>query len=126
MSHFAKVDNNIVKNVIVAELEFFDNFIDSSPGEWIKTSYNTSGGIHYDPNTGQPSADQSKALRKNFAQIGYSYDSELDSFIPPQPFPSWKLNETSCLWEAPVPMPNDGKAYVWYEDSGSWKEASAG
>lgn len=125
MSHFAKVENNVVRNVIVADPSFFDNFIDSSPGEWIQTSYNTRGGIHYNSETNEPSADQSKALRKNFAQIGYSYNSEFDAFIPPQPFPSWTLDEATCLWEAPVPMPNDGKVYVWDEESGSWKEASA-
>ena len=125
MAHYAKVVNEVVTKVIVAEAEFFNNFVDSSPGDWIQTSYNTRGGIHYDPNTGQPSADQSKALRKNYAASGYTYDQSRDAFIPPKPFLSWILNETSCLWEAPVAMPTDGKMYNWDEDSGSWKEATA-
>jgi hypothetical protein len=125
MAHFAKVKDGLATQVIVAEPEFFDTFVDSSPGEWVQTSYNTRGGIHYDPATGQPSADQSKSLRKNFAGVGYSYDQSRDAFIPPQTFPSWTLNETSCLWEAPVAMPTDGKMYSWDEDSGSWKEAEA-
>jgi len=122
MSHFAKVDNNIVKNVIVAELEFFDNFIDTSPGRWIQTSYNTRGGIHYDPETNEPSADQSKALRKNYAQIGYTYDESKDAFIPPKPFPSWILNEETCLWNSPVPYPADGQVYIWNEENTVWEQ----
>jgi hypothetical protein len=122
MSHFAKVDNNIVKNVIVAELEFFDNFIDTSPGRWIQTSYNTRGGIHYDPETNEPSTDQSKALRKNYAQIGYTYDESKDAFIPPQPYPSWILNEETCLWNSPVPYPADGQVYIWNEETTVWEQ----
>ena len=122
MSHFAKVVNGTVTQVIVAEPEFFENSVDSSPGEWIQTSYNTRGGVHYSSDTGQPSADQSKALRKNYAGVGYSYDQDRDAFIPPQPHPSWILEETSCLWEAPVEEPMDGKAYIWNEDTRSWKE----
>lgn len=122
MSHFAKVNNGIVEKVIVAEPEFFQTFVDTSPGTWIQTSYNTRGGIHYDPNTNTPSVDQSKALRKNYAGIGYSYDQQLDAFIPPKPYPSWVLNEQTCLWEAPVPYPNDGKAYTWDEQTQSWVE----
>ena len=125
MAHYAKVKDGIVTQVIVADPEFFDNFVDTEPGEWLKTSYNTSGGIHYDSDTGQPSADQSKALRKNYAGVGYSYDSELDAFIPPQPFPSWTLDEATCDWESPVPKPNDDKIYRWDEDSKSWVEATA-
>ena len=83
MGHFAKVNNGVVEQVIVAEQEFFDTFVDSSPGVWLQTSYNTRGGVHYDPSTGEPSADQSKALRKNYAGIGYSYDATRDAFIPP-------------------------------------------
>ena len=126
MSYYAKVKDGTVVNVISAKETFFDDFVDNSPGQWIKTSYNTKGGIHYDPTTGQPSQDQSKSLRKNFASIGDLYDQTLDAFMPPKPFPSWTLDEATCLWEAPVPMPDDGKMYNWDEDSGSWKEASAG
>jgi hypothetical protein len=122
MSHFAKVNNGIVEQVIVAEPEFFKNFVDSSPGEWIQTSYNTRGGIHYKPESDEPSDDQTKALRKNYAGVGYSYDRARDAFIPPKPFDSWILNEFSCIWEAPVLHPNDGKDYDWDEESQSWVE----
>jgi hypothetical protein len=122
LSHFAKVNNGIVEQVIVAEEDFFATFVDTSPGQWIKTSYNTRGGKHYDPETGEESADQSKALRKNYAGIGFTYDQTRDAFIPPQPFASWTLNEDSCLWEAPVAMPDDGKRYTWDEDTTAWVE----
>ena len=92
MAHYAKVVDEIVKDVIVAEPEFFDTYVDDSPGEWIQTSFNTIGGIHYDPITKEPSSDQSKALRKNFAGIGLTYSREMDAFIPPKPFASWILN----------------------------------
>lgn len=124
MAHFAKVNNGIVEQVIVAEPEFFDTFVDSTPGEWIQTSYNTRGGVHYDPETGEPSADQSKALRKNYAGVGYVYDSARDAFYAPQPFASWTLNEDSCLWEAPVPYPDDGLMYSWDEVTTSWVEVT--
>jgi hypothetical protein len=120
MAHFAKVNNGIVEQVIVAEPEFFDTFVDSSPGQWIQTSYNTRGGVHYDPNTNQPSADQSKALRKNYAGIGYSYDAQRDAFIPPKPYASWVLDEQTCLWNAPVPYPTDGGRYTWNEANQTW------
>lgn len=120
MSHFAKVNNGIVEQVIVAEPEFFDTFVDSSPGQWIQTSYNTRGGVHYNPETGEPSADQSKALRKNYAGIGYSYDATRDAFIPPKPYASWLLDEQTCLWNAPVPYPTDGGRYTWNESTQAW------
>lgn len=113
MAHFAKVVDGKVSQVIVAEPEFFDTFVDSSPGQWIQTSYNTYGGVHI--NGGTP-------LRKNYAGIGYTYDRERDAFIPPQPFPSWTLNEESCLWDSPVPYPTDGKLYFWDEPTQSWVE----
>lgn len=122
MAHFAKIVDGIVSQVIVAEPEFFDTFVDSSPGQWIQTSYNTRGGVHYDPATGEPSADQSKALRKNYAGVGFSYDAVKDAFISPQPFASWLLNDDTCLWDAPTPMPLDGKMYVWDEPTLAWKE----
>lgn len=120
MAHFAKVNNGIVEQVIVAEPEFFDTFVDSSPGQWIQTSYNTRGGVHYDPATGEPSADQSKALRKNYAGIGYSYDATRDAFIPPKPYASWLLDEQTCLWNAPVAYPDDGGRYTWNESTQAW------
>jgi hypothetical protein len=125
MGHFAKVVDGKVTQVIVAEQEFFDTFVDSSPGQWLRTSYNTRGGVHYEPNSDTPKADQSQALRKNYAGIGYSYDHVRDAFIPPQPYASWVLNEQTCLWGAPVPAPTDGKFYEWDESTVSWKEIVA-
>lgn len=116
MAHFAKVNNGIVEQVIVAEPEFFDTFVDSSPGQWIQTSYNTHGGVH--ANGGTP-------LRKNYAGIGYTYDRDRGAFIPPKPFASWVLNEETCLWDAPMPMPTDGKMYQWDEAAGAWVQSPA-
>lgn len=112
MSHFAKVCDGIVTKVIVAEPEFFQTFVDSSPGEWIQTSYNTHGGQH----------PEGRALRKNYAGIGYTYDRIRDAFIPPKPYASWVLNEDTCLWDAPVPHPTDGKKYQWDEINQHWVE----
>lgn len=123
MSHFAQIDeNNIVINVIVAEQDFIDSGSVGDPKYWIQTSYNTRGGIHYIPNTNDPSPDQSKAFRKNYAGIGFTYDMEKDAFIPPKPFNSWVLNEFTCLWDAPIPYPSDGKEYYWNEETISWME----
>lgn len=123
MAHFAKVNiRHIVEQVIVAEQEFIDSLPDSS--FWVQTSYNTRGGIHYKPNSNEPSEDQSKALRKNYAGIGYSYDVQRDAFIPPKPYPSWSLNDFSCIWESPVPYPDDGKRYRWDESTLSWVETT--
>jgi len=113
MAHYAKVENNLVTQVIVAEPEFFDTFVDSSPGEWIQTSYNTNGGVHSEGET---------PLRKNYAGVGFTYDATRDAFIPPQPYPSWTLIETTCIWEAPVAYPDDGKEYSWNEDTTAWDE----
>jgi len=121
MAHFAKVLDGTVIDIIVAEPEFFDTFVDSSAGKWIQTSYNTSGGVHYDPETREPSADQSKAFRKNYANIGGSYDATRDAFIPKKVYESWVLNETTCMWEAPVPKPDDGQRYRWSEETTSWQ-----
>jgi hypothetical protein len=122
MTHFAKVQDGLVTQVIVAEAEFFETFVDTSPGEWIQTSYNTRGGVHYNPETGEPSDDQSKSLRKNYAGIGYTYDKELDAFIPPKLHASWILDEGTCLWNAPTAYPDDGKEYKWNEDILNWEE----
>ena len=119
MAHFAKVLDGKVLQVIVAEPEFFDTFIDSSPGEWIQTSYNTSGGVHYGPD-GQP--DGGVALRGNYAGVGYIYDSTNDVFYGPQPFPSWTVSAPDWIWKAPVPVPNDGKFYNWDEATLNWIE----
>ena len=124
MAHFAKVNQGKVTQVIVAEQDFIDNFVDTTPGEWIQTSYNTIGGVHYqrndDDSLGEPSSDQTKALRKNFAGVGFSYDSQADAFIPPKKFDSWVLNTTTYLWEAPVAYPDDGNAYDWNEETQTW------
>ena len=115
MSHFAKVNNGIVEQVIVAEPEFFETFVDSSPGEWVQTSYNTRGGVHTLGGT---------PLRKNYAGIGYTYDRVRDAFIPPQPYASWTLNEDTCLWDAPVAYPDDGNMYTWDEATTNWVEVN--
>jgi hypothetical protein len=85
-----------------------------------RTSYNTHGGIHYQSDNNTPSLDQSKAFRKNYAGIGYYYDSIRDAFIPPKPYPSWTLDEFSCLWQPPIPYPNDGNQYYWDEENKQW------
>lgn len=121
MSHFAKVENGKVTQVIVAEQDFIDSGAVGSPSQWVQTSYNTRGGVHYGQD-GQPSADQSKALRGNYAGIGYSYDYINDVFIPPKPFNSWTLNNTTWTWDAPTPMPTDGKLYQWDEATKAWTE----
>lgn len=114
MSHFAHIDeNNIVTQVIVAEQDFINSGAVGDPSRWIQTSYNTFAGEH--KNGGTP-------LRKNYAGIGYSYDASRDAFIPPKPYNSWIVNETTCLWEAPTPMPTDGKMYDWNENTLSWDE----
>ena len=113
MAHYAKVNNTIVEQIIVAEAEFFDTFVDSSPGAWVQTSYNTRGGVHYEANSNTPSSDQSKALRKNYAVIGGSYNGV--GFYDIQPFASWTLNSTTYYWEPPVTYPSDGKDYIWNE-----------
>lgn len=120
MAHFAKVTDGKVTQVIVAEPEFFETFVDTSPGQWIQTSYNTRGGVHINPETNEPSEDQTKALRKNYAGIGFSYDALLDAFIPPKPFASWILNEETCLWESLVAYPTDGERYIWDEATTNW------
>jgi len=116
MSHYAKVENNIVTQVIVAEQDFVDALSDSDL--WIQTSYNTRGGIHYAPNS--KIQDDGTPLRKNYAGIGFTYDAIKDAFIPPQPYSSWVLNEDTCGWDSPVPYPTDDKRYEWNEETTSW------
>jgi hypothetical protein len=110
MAHFAKVSNGKVINIIVAEPEFFDTFIDSTPGEWIQTSYNTFRGQHKLGGT---------PLRGNYAGLGFTYDKEHDVFYESKPFPSWTLNQSTWSWEPPVAMPTEGK-YQWNESTTSW------
>ena len=127
MGHYAKIVNNKVVKVIVATQDFIDGYNDNEPeltkypSSWVKTSYNTRGGVHYQPNTDIPSEDQSKSLRKNFAGIQYTYDESRDAFIPPKPYDSWNLNEETCLWESPIEYPTDGNEYVWDESTTSWQ-----
>jgi len=118
MGHFAKVVDGKVTQVINAELEFFDTFVDSSPGAWIQTSYNTRGGIHYAPNSNTP--DGGVELRANYAGIGYTYDQVNDVFYAPQPYPSWTISAPTWEWQAPVPYPASGGPYIWDEATQSW------
>lgn len=113
MSHFAKVLDGQVIQVISAEPEFFDTFVDTSPGQWIQTSYNTYGNQHKLGGT---------PLRGNYASVGYIYDSANDVFYEPKPYESWTLNQSTWLWEAPIPCPTDGKLYGWDESTTSWLE----
>ena len=120
MSHFAKVINGIVETVHVVDQDFINSGKLGDPNNWIQTSYNTRGGVHYAPNSTEP--DGGVALRKNYAGVGYKYDAERDAFIPPKQYPSWTLVEASCLWEAPVAYPDDGNKYKWDEDNTQWGE----
>ena len=126
MAHFAKINNlGIVVFVTVGRDEDNGKELELSArtgDTYRQTSYNTRGGIHYQPNSREPSEDQSKALRKHIAGIGYTYDETRDAFIPPQNYPSWILNEDTCRWEAPVAYPDDGKVYDWNEETKSWVE----
>ena len=124
---FRSDENNVVLQVIVVSNE------DAGPspgvqgeafctdllgGRWKQTSYNTRGGVHYNPATNEP--DGGTPFRKNYAGIGYTFDEARDAFIPPKPFPSWVLNEDTCWWEAPVPYPTDGNRYIWDESVMNW------
>lgn len=127
MAHYAFLDeNNIVSEVIVGKHQGEDNtdweiWYGNFRGQICKqTSYNTRGGIYYTPDTNEPDPDQTKAFRKNYAGIGYAFDATRNAFIPPKPYPSWVLDEFSCLWVAPVPYPTDGKNYIWNETTQSW------
>ena len=121
MAHFAQIDeNNIVSRVLVIEQEMVDTGLWGDPATWVQTSYNTRGGVHYSSDN---LPDGGIAMRKNFAGIGYTYDSIRDAFYAPQPYPSWVLNEDSCIWEAPVTYPDDGKMYLWDETTTNWVTA---
>ena len=119
MAHFAKIENGVVVQVIVAEQDVIDSGMFGSG--WVQTSYNTHGGVHYGQD-GQP--DSGVALRKNYAGIGYTYDAARDAFIAPRPYPSWLLDEAICQWGAPTPMPQDGKRYAWDEATLTWIEST--
>jgi len=112
MSHFAHITNGIVDQVIVIDQETLNTGHWGDPSEWVQTSYRTQGGQH----------PEGRPLRKNYAGIGYTYDTQRDAFIPPKPFASWLLDEATCLWNPPVAMPTDDKRYMWNEDTLSWTE----
>jgi len=117
MAHFAKVENGVVTSVIVIDQETLNTGHWGDPALWVQTSYNTQGGVHKLGGT---------PLRKNYAGIGYSYDAGRDAFVPPKPYASWVLNETTCNWDAPVAMPTtEGKIYLWRESDTSWVEQPA-
>lgn len=117
MSHFARVENGIVSTVLVIEQSAIDAGVVGEPSLWVQTSYNTVGGIHY----GQDDLpDGGTAMRKNYAGIGYTYDSVRDAFYAPQPYPSWVLDESTCYWNPPTPVLDDGRDYVWDEPTLSW------
>jgi hypothetical protein len=128
MSHFAKLNsNNEVISVLVGKDEDDGKeaeLLARTGDVYRQTSYNTRGGIHYDPATGEPSADQSKAFRKNYAGLGYIYDEQRDAFIPPKPYPSWILDESTCNWNPPVPRPATGGEWQWSEDENDWLQLS--
>ena len=109
MAHYAQIEDSIVTSVIVAD----QDFVDTQSGTWLQTSYNTQGGVHSNGDT---------PLRKNYAEVGYTYDSVRDAFIAPQPYPSWTLVEDTCQWEAPVAYPADDKMYTWNEELTNWIE----
>lgn len=117
MAHFAKVEDGFVTEVLVIEQDVIDTGAFGDPALWLQTSYNTRGGVHYGPD-GEP--DGGVPLRMNYAGVGFTYDRFRDAFIPPQPFPSWVLNEQTCLWDAPTAYPDDGKFYQWDEAAQQW------
>lgn len=120
MSHFAKVKSRKVLEVIVAEQDYINSLPKETGVKWIQTSYNTRGGVHYKANSDEPSGKD--GLRKNYAGIGYTYDTGRDAFYAPKPYPSWTLNEDTCIWEPPTPMPDDDKMYQWDESKKEWVE----
>ena len=129
MAHYAFLDENyIVTEVIVGkdEVNFdWEQYYAIKKGQSCKrTSYNTRGGIYYNPITNLPDADQTKSFRKNYAGVGYKFDINRNAFIPPKPYPSWILNEETCVWDAPVPYPQDGNLYEWNEQTLSWDLSS--
>jgi hypothetical protein len=114
MAHFAKVENGVVTQVIVIDQDTLNLGHWGDPSLWVQTSYNTQGGKHLLGGT---------PLRKNYAGIGFTYDANRDAFLPPRPFPSWVLDEDTCLWGAPTPMPvEEGKMFHWNEELKSWVE----
>jgi len=127
MAHWAELDeNNIVTRVLVGDNndpagdEGYQWLVDNLGGTWVKTSYNAVAGKRRNPETNE--ITEEAGFRKNYAGIGYTYDSTRDAFIPPKPFASWLFNEDTCLWDSPVPYPTDGRPYVWNEELTAWEE----
>jgi len=125
MSNFAYVPNIVngigqVDNVLVIDQDVIDTGLFGTPSAFYQTSFNTRGGVYYLPNSNTPSPDQSKALRANYAGIGYTYDAINDVFYAPQPYPSWTISAPTWLWQAPVPYPSTGGPYIWDEATLSW------
>jgi len=118
MSHFAQVVNGVVQQVIVAEQDFIDTLPDKQ--NWIQTSYNTYGGVHYKADAITPSGGV--ALRGNYAGVGFTYNIQNDVFYSPKPYPSWTISAPTWIWQPPTPHPNDGKNYGWDEATLSWVE----
>ena len=114
MAHFAKVEGGIVTEVLVIEQDVIDTGLFGDPTLWVQTSYNTYGGQH----------PEGRPLRKNYAGVGFTYDAVRDAFYAPQPFPSWILNEDTCIWDAPTAYPDDGKPYYWDEATLAWVEVT--
>ena len=115
MSHFAKVIDGIVTEVLVIDQDVIDTGAFGDPSLWVQTSYNTHGGVH----------PEGRPLRMNYAGVGYTYDAVRDAFIAPQPFASWTLNEDTCVWQSPSPYPYDGKMYQWDEATLAWVEITS-
>jgi hypothetical protein len=122
MSYFAQVIDGIVNTVISADQKIIDTFSDAE--NWVKTSYNTRGGVYYLPDSNTPDPNQSKQLRANYASIGYTYDLANDVFYAPQPYPSWTISAPTWLWQAPVAYPNKEGSYEWDENLKLWMLAS--
>ena len=131
MGQYAKVREGKVVEVIVASEDFIKEYVDDSPGKWVRTSYNIRGGDYYEPNHAKKASNQGLInddegrKRKNFAGIGYIYDNVKDAFTPPKPHDSWTLNSTTHQWEAPTAYPSDNKQYKWDETSKKWVERDA-
>ena len=126
MAYYAKLLNNNVIDVMIADDDYMKTFVDSSPGKWLLASKRVKRGIYHEKDGSIPSDQATKIAqdagtkRKNFPSKGYTYDPVRDAFIRPSPFPSWKLNDTSCDWEAPTAQPDDGSLYRWDEDNTKW------
>lgn len=127
MGYWARIDEHNIVNMVTSaeddEIRAKQWLEDNLGGNWLQCSYNTRRGVYLDPVTGEPAEDQTLALRGNYPGRGYEYHSDIDGFVPPQPFPSWQLNKSIFDYEAPIAYPTDGKDYEWDEESGAWVES---